>query len=749
MPNRWPTLILSVGEALGSFAEREVDQSIDRALGCVGDMVEADRCYVFLRSEATGRVSNTHEWCAPGVAPAQAELQDLTIDRFPVAFRIFGGGPPLIVPNVAEFPEGPEREEFEREGIRSLCCMPMRLHGAVVGFIGCDWVRQTNDVSDDVQELVRVAGMLVATGISRARAWRRLERKGELEALLLAISSPLVRLRGEALARSLDEALERIALVMQLDAAYVLRTGDDEPMALVHAWSQAPLELAVSAASGEGEVEGIGLVAHRGAEPVVVPSVRAAPAIPGHRHLLERGVGAFLELPLEVAGRTWGRLRVETARDPRPFDDDEQRVLTLAAQILAAALGRQEAETHELELTHQLHQRQKMDVVGQLAGGLAHDFNNLLLAITLSAEVLERSLGADADATSLALGEIQSAAERAANLTRQLLTFTRQQPRRDAVLDVNRSVSETARLLRRVVPESIGMELDLPEGVPPVVLDPTALEQILMNLCINAADAMPEGGTIGIRTRHATSASAGRPAEANSHSDYVVLTVRDSGHGMSPAVRARAFEPFFTTKPDGKGTGLGLSTVVTIARRHGGAVRCESEVGSGTTFEVWLPAETSAAAGPSATATRDLRGGSETILIAEDESSVRAIVAFVLRRAGYRVLEAADGEGAIALFAADPAAVDAVLLDAVLPGRSGLQVYRELSARRPDVRVLFSSGYSTTVFPEGFFEDGRHVLLAKPYSPDRLLRELRAVLDRAPRADGRDAIAPAGAHPQE
>ncbi|MEQ8891966.1 MAG: PAS domain S-box protein, partial [Sandaracinaceae bacterium] len=397
----------------------------------------------------------------------------------------------------------------------------------------------------------------------------------------------------------------------------------------------------------------------------------------------------------------------------------------LLKQIVAVARD----VTEQRELEARLQQAQKMDAVGQLAGGVAHDFNNLVQAI-LGNVHFALSAGPSGEMQEY-LQDIESAANRAAELTRQLLTYSRQQPLSVSRVDFNVMVRELLLLLRRVIPESIEVVFDGSDALDPVEVDRSQLEQVLMNLCLNARDAMPSGGRLTIETESVTVDEAfSRTHPTVRPGRFLRVAVSDTGVGMSAAVRRRVFEPFFTTKPLGEGNGLGLSMAYGIVQRHGGIIDVSSEPGKGATFELYLPVSRHPVTPVEPKNEVQSEGGGETILVAEDESMVRRVVVRVLERAGYRVLESGSGLEAIEVFEAHPE-VDLLLLDVVMPTLSGPEALERMRAIRPGVPAVFSSGYSdggrfAHAIPEGT------TMVAKPFKADALLGAIREALDARP-----------------
>jgi two-component system cell cycle sensor histidine kinase/response regulator CckA len=391
---------------------------------------------------------------------------------------------------------------------------------------------------------------------------------------------------------------------------------------------------------------------------------------------------------------------------------------------------RRRAEAERAALEEQLRQAQKMEAVGRLAGGVAHDFNNLLAVIGGRAELLLQRLSAD-DPRRRHVEIIGGAVRRGAGLARQLLVFGRRQLLRPRVLDLNQVVRDVQPLLRRLVGEDVEFAVVLQAAPGRVLADPVQLEQILLNLAANARDAMPHGGRLAIETRlvRLDRAFADRhPGSAAG--EYVSLAVTDTGVGMSDEVRARAFEPFFTTKEPGRGTGLGLATVYGVVKQMGGHVTLESAVGRGTAVTVYLPL--AAEAEPEAeTAVRNPapRGGRETVLLVEDERDVRELAIEILEGYGYRVLPAGGPAEALALAERHPGPIHLLLTDVVMPGLSGPELARSLATSRPDLRVLYMSGYSEHPTVQRDVLDPEAALLPKPFSSEELAGRVREILD--------------------
>jgi len=381
-------------------------------------------------------------------------------------------------------------------------------------------------------------------------------------------------------------------------------------------------------------------------------------------------------------------------------------------------------------LEEQLQQAQKMEAIGRLAGGVAHDFNNLLTVISGYSQLILDRLSSD-DPTRAHVFQIKEAGDRAAALTRQLLAFSRKQVLSPQVLDLNRIIAGINKMLPRLIGENIEMVTMGFPGLSCVKADPGQIEQVIMNLAVNARDAMPQGGRLTIETAN-VELGANYPGQhpVVVPGLYVMLAVSDTGTGMGPEVKSRVFEPFFTTKEQGKGTGLGLSTVYGIVKQSGGYIWVYSEPGKGTTFKIYLPASTEAAEAAKKTEERlRVTGGPETVLVVEDNDSVRSFVRGVLESRGYTLLEAGGGEEALKLIENHPDPIHLLLTDVVMPRMSGPELAAHLAPLHPEAKVLYMSGYTdNAIVQHGALDAGTH-FLQKPFVPETLARRIREVLD--------------------
>jgi two-component system, cell cycle sensor histidine kinase and response regulator CckA len=387
--------------------------------------------------------------------------------------------------------------------------------------------------------------------------------------------------------------------------------------------------------------------------------------------------------------------------------------------------------TAQRRLEEQFRQAQKMDAIGQLAGGVAHDFNNILTVIHGHASLLVAG-GNLSPAAARSAQQIAQASERAAGLTRQLLTFSRRQVMQPRRLDMNEVVGNMTKMLGRILGEDVTLQVNYWPQPPLAQADVSMMEQVLLNLAVNARDAMPKGGQLNIRisVEEIGDGHLARHHEAQ-EGQFVRLTVTDTGTGIAPETLPRIFEPFFTTKEVGKGTGLGLATVYGIIKQHHGWIGVQSEVGKGTTFEVYIPsAAESQQTGEEQPTDVVVRGGTETILVVEDEGPVRDLVVSVLHGLGYRVLEAGSGSKAMKVWSESKGKVDLVLTDLVMPDRmNGHELAAKLRAERPELKVIFTSGYSADVVGKEFVLQPGLNYLQKPYHPQTLALTVRECLD--------------------
>jgi len=585
------------------------------------------------------------------------------------------------------------------------------------------------------------------------------QRAGMPEMVLLALEDVTERVRG---ARRLERVRDLLRAICDVSQCIVKEQDPDRLISrvcqglsracygvVVVALLQEDGRLASLAQCGlpEHEVGALRERLERGDPPVCVRRALVTPGVLVIDHLAEQHAdcpipsvrsahGNGFAVKMEHEGNLYGVLMALVAPEEQLGVPEESSLLLEAAQDLAFGLHairlareRREAEEALRQTEEQLRQAQKMEAIGRLAGGVAHDFNNLLGAI----------LGYS-DFALAALREGHPAREdiekvKSAELTRQLLAFSRKQVLQPRVLDLNEVVLGMEKMLPRLIGEDVELVTALEPELAPVMADPGQVEQIIMNLAVNARDAMPGGGKLVIETANVELDEDYASRHANvTPGRYVMLAVSDTGEGMDRETLSHAFEPFFTTKAAGSGTGLGLATVYGIVQQSNGHIWCYSEPGKGTTFKIYLPAHEGEAAGHQGKAAATAPSGTETILLAEDEDVLRALIARVLGEAGYTVLSAKDGAEALSLAERHEGPIHLLITDVVMPRTSGTELARSLARLRPGVRVLYTSGYTdNAIVHHGVLRAGV-AFLHKPFSGAKLLSVVRQVLSGPPEA---------------
>ncbi|MBF0329662.1 MAG: response regulator [Nitrospirae bacterium] len=429
-------------------------------------------------------------------------------------------------------------------------------------------------------------------------------------------------------------------------------------------------------------------------------------------------------------GKPHASFHVHTDKDRNPVYietksfplKDSSGEVTLVVELINNVTGRKKLED-------QLRHAQKMEAVGTLAGGIAHDFNNILTAIMGYGHILQLKMEAENPLKGYA-DSIITAAERGANLTSGLLAFSRKQIIDPQLTDVNDIVRKVEKLLARLIGEDIELKTDLADKRINVVADSGQIEQVLMNLASNARDAMPDGGIISIKTSSIELDERFLAAhEFGAIGDYAIISVSDTGTGMDKTTAGRIFEPFFTTKEVGKGTGLGLAMAYGIIKQHNGFMTVYSELGIGTTFKIYLPTSNSGKEVAEVSKVDTPKGGTETVMIAEDDHEVRKINSDILREFGYTIIEAIDGVDAVEKFRSHMTDIKLVILDVIMPHKNGKEAYHDMQKLKPDVKAIFTSGYTSDIISKkGILEEGIN-FVPKPVPPQELLLKVREVLD--------------------
>ena len=625
-----------------------------------------------------------------------------------------------------------DQEFLRRLPHRSSLFYPLVVQGEPIGGVFVIWFERAHRFAAPELRLVEGISGQAGIAIARARLVTELQtRQTRLESLL-AIGRELSRIQPvEPLLNRVAEACGR--LFDAESAAFRLRDGED--LQVCGTWGTAQ-DLMPSPALKVGESL-TGIVAATG-EPLIVDDPGNDPRlIPLHRERYRRaGIRAFLGVPVKVDERVVGVLTIRITREGSFSAGDVEIARAFAAQAaIALENSRLYEETQsalrELSQTRdQLVQSQKMEAIGQLAGGVAHDFNNLLTVIIGRSQLfLARVAVGDPGRRDVEM--VNRAAERAASLTRQLLAFSRKQVLKPEPLDLNALVGGLAPMLRRLIGEHIDLVIAPGGDLGQVMADPGQIEQVVMNLVVNARDAMPDGGTMRVQTEHAQLGATRAHLEGRiPPGDYVAVQVQDAGSGMDPATIARIFEPFFTTKEPGKGTGLGLSTVYGIVNQSGGHIGVDSAPGRGTTFTIYLPRTALPVPSPArGRETVGMVGGSETILLVEDEDEVRQLARDVLESCGYTVLATGDPREALTIADRRGGEIDLLVTDMVMPTIRGSALAARLRRQLPALPLLYVSGYTDEMATPGGKIEPPAPLLQKPFTPPALARAVRDVLD--------------------
>ncbi len=648
--------------------------------------------------------------------------------------RVIAEGRPLRSADLLATPELVGSEDYERRtrdsGAEAAMAVPLRVKGAVVGTLAVA-DRGGRIFSEADTALLQTFADHAAVAMENARLMEEVRARHDRLEDLLGLVRDLSRIQaGPAILDSIARACGRL---LGTDSVGIrLVEGDD--LVVAGTWGDAR-EVMTTPRMRIGESLS-GAVAAAGEPMVVSDPGHDARLIPAHREaMLRLGYTGWLGVPIKAGERVLGVLSIRTTRSEAFSPGDLAVAMAFASQAAVAlenARLYQEAQRAYEELSrtqHQLTQAQKMEAVGRLAGGIAHDFNNLLTVITGRSDLALLRLP-PGDGLRRDIELIGRTAGRAADLTRQLLAFSRKQVIQPRVVDLNAVLGAMTSMLGRLIGEHIELVAVPGAALGRVKADPGQIEQVIMNLAVNARDAMPDGGRLTIQTANRDLDAAAAARLGAKPGPHVMLAVADTGVGMSEETREHIFEPFFTTKEVGKGTGLGLATVYGIVTQHGGSVDVESEPRRGTTFRVYLPRVEEAAPGPPAPPEEAPRG-SETILLVEDNDEVRDLARDMLEGLGYAVLVASRPSEALALAERHAETIHLVLTDVVMPEMSGRALAHRLAGIRPDASVLYMSGYTDMALGQQGVLDAATALLQKPFTPAALARAVRAALERA------------------
>ncbi|MGH0035574.1 MAG: GAF domain-containing protein [Myxococcota bacterium] len=726
---------LSIEHRIAALSQRILELSSDRLEDGIGlslefvlDTSDADRARLVAIEPRPPFVRQVWEQSRPGVAGVGTEMGPVSPDRFAWSTRQIRAGRVLKVRGPDDLPPeaAAEREDHIARGVLSQICIPVHSEGSLVGCLTVEYLREAHSWDDSEVNRLRLVADILASARRRQRAESDLARQLAAEQAIASLSRRFMALSPGEIEDAVKDGLREAATLAQGERALLVFFDRVNAQSRTHEW-RAP---GVPPVPHHSRGRRWALEKVLRGETLRFEDVQQIPdeARSMREMLVERGVMSLLGLPVFFGDQLVGYIGFESIREQRWWTDQEITLLRLVGELLASALQRRATEQALQESQVQLIQSQKMEAVGRLAGGIAHDFNNLLTVILGFSRAVMGELEADHWARE-DVGEIHAAAERAAGLTKQLLTFSRQQRTQSQAVELGGAIRGLEEMLRRLLGEDVDLQTAIPEGDWWVKGDPHQIEQVLINLAVNARDAMPDGGSLTIDV-HARSVDEGdrRRLGLRGAGPHVVLSVSDTGVGLDEELREQIFEPFFTTKEPGKGTGLGLSIVYSVVEQAGGSISVHGGLNKGTVFEILLPVLEEEAAAEETT--RDpmepRRGG--TILLVEDEQAVRKLARRILERDGYRVLEARDGVEALetARQTADP--IDLLITDVVMPRMGGGELVRQLQLDRPATPVLFVSGYPQDR-SEGLVETPHGArFLYKPFSAGQLVDEIQVCL---------------------
>ena len=721
----------------GAIATSDLDELFPLIHKSIGKVLYAENCFVALHDPKTD-LMHYDFWIdkydpAPPSRPVGIGFssyvlrtgQSLLLDR-ELTERMYRSG------------------EVKKSGSSSASWLgvPLRTHSRTIGVLVVQHYEDEHIYTQSDLEFLTSVGSQIALAIERKQAERALQEANkraltEYERLIERIAS-----LGQTFGNARDltmifRALRDFAGASVPCDGLVVSLYDREKQArrVVHCWTEGEelnLENVVEVPVGEGitgkAIKSGTVIIDNNFKPLV--GTRGRPVLLGER--ADDGIPrSALIAPMTVMGRTVGCVEVQS-HQINAYTQEHATAIRMAANLAANAVENVSLIERELEKEGQLRQAQRMESIGTLAGGIAHDFNNLMTAVTGYSELALRSLSSD-DALRPKIEVIKSAGERAASLTRQLLAFSRKQVLQPKVLDLNSVVTGMAQMLPRVIGEHIDLRFQLGDSLGQIKADPSQIEQVLMNLAVNARDAMPQGGCLTVKTENVHMTGKFRRSDLSIEpGHYVMMAVSDTGLGMDAETQSHIFEPFFTTKGVGEGTGMGLSTVYGIVKQSGGSLWVYSEVGNGTIFKVYLPRvdeiiDGDEIEGEAATVPR----GQETVLLVEDEDVVRNLSKEILETYGYSVLVAANGREGLSVGKEFQGQIDLVITDVIMPLMGGKEMAAGLRTIRPDARVLFMSGFTDDAIGHHGVLDETVFFLQKPFSPDALATKAREVLDQA------------------
>ena len=678
-------LIMKISSSFVRLALDEIDDGISEALRIIGEFAHVDRAYVFQFREGFN-ADNTNEWCAENIQSQIRNLKQIRMaDELPWFLKMMKASQAIHVQAMKDLPEEAtrEKEHFERQGIQSLLAVPLQGGDSLTGFLGFDAVRSQKYWSEDLIGLLTITADVISNALERKLRDQELRASEEKFRFLVNFSPDPIAITQDGQYRQINMAFTELLGYTQQDVDAGLMIAN--------------------------------LVQEQDRETI----------LKRHRDRLA-GKNVSKTFRVNLVAKNGKSVPCETSAVMIPY-----RGRPAALVIIRDITERINAERENIRLQSQLNQAQRMEAIGTLAGGIAHDINNILYGIIGYAEIARHHQIQDGHPALLSLDEILKASDRAAELVKQILTFSRRKSHEKIKFQMTTIINETLSLLRATVPPTIEIKEQVRAKSDFILADPSEIHQVLMNLCTNAAYAMREaGGTmvIGLDSRElADDDVALYPGLNPGH--YLVLTVSDNGCGMDQATLERIFDPYFTTKPAGEGTGLGLAVVHGIIKASGGTVTVESQPGKGASFEVLLPLVVDEVINEPQTH-MTMPGGKESILFLDDEASISRMGKQMLEGLGYKVKAETSSMKALETFKSAPEKYDLVITGMTLPKMAGDEFSRELIRIRPDIPIILCTGYSEAITEQRALQIGIRALLMKPVNMQTMAKTIRDVLDQ-------------------
>ncbi len=670
------------------IAEKNIDNGINRALRILGEVVGADRSYIFKIYDNGKKADNTHEWCADGIEPQIENLAGMNLEAYPWFQKKMRNNEVIAISDSKSMSSGETKDLITAQEIQAMLIVPIFSGKTLTGFIGFDSTRGTKEWENSVEKMLIVASATINSFMQRKKAEHYFIENQRMLQLIYKNSHI-----GMAF---LDKSLstKTINPVMAEILGYKQNEIDKKPFKEIFRENTLPVEVLEDVLNNRLKFK-------------------------------DERFKAYIK---NRSDRQPGYYNIHIA----PLFDDNNDVTNIVLFVMDIT-NLVNAQEDKLKIETQLRHSQKMEAVGVLAGGIAHDFNNILQAISGYVQLIMLSKEEDHPDYKY-LNQIETSAQRAADLVKQILIFSRKVESKLTPLNLNNEVENVNKILRRILPKMIEVKLDLTDETPVINADAAQLQQIMMNLAVNAKDVMPDGGELVFKTEiiYVDKNQFYGESEINP-GQYVLLTVSDTGTGMDDKTIEHIFEPFFTTKGVGKGTGLGLSMAYGIVQNHGGFITCTSRIGKGTKFKIYFPCNkivelTEYAGEATNTDSEKINEVNETILLVDDEKPILDIADKMLKKYGYKTLTANCGETAIEIYKENIKLIDMVILDLGMPGMGGYKCLPLLLDLNPELKVLVASGYATKDINK-VLKLGAAGFISKPYMIDAMTKKIRNILE--------------------